>query len=51
MQQSSSKREIYSNTSISQKCRKISNKQPVLTPKKARKGTNKTQRSEQKNLK
>ena len=33
MQQSSSKREVYSNTSLSQETRKISNKQPNLTPK------------------
>ena len=33
MQQSSSKREIYSDTSLSQKWRKISNEQPIFTPK------------------
>ena len=30
---SSSKREVYSNTSLPQETRKISNKQPKLTPK------------------
>ena len=30
---SSSKREVYSNTSVPQETRKISNKQPNLTPK------------------
>ena len=30
---SSSKREVYSNTSLPQETRKISNKQPNLTPK------------------
>lgn len=33
MQQSSSKREIYSDTSLSQKWRKILNEQPIFTPK------------------
>ena len=33
MQQSSSKREVYSNTVLPQEARKISNKQPNLTPK------------------
>ena len=40
---SSSKREVYSNT-ISPQERKISNKQPNLTPKAIRERTNKTQR-------
>ena len=34
---SSSKREVYSDTSLPQKVRKISNKQPRLTPKGTRK--------------
>jgi len=39
-----SKREVYSNTSLPQEARKISNKKPNLTPKGARKSTtNKTQ--------
>ena len=39
-----SKREVYSNTSLPQEIRKISNKQPKLTPKATREGrTNKTQ--------
>ena len=43
MQQNSSKREVYSNTGLHQEARKISNKQPNLTPKGARKRTrNKT---------
>ena len=33
MQQSSSKREVYSNTILSQETRNISNTQPNLTPK------------------
>ena len=33
MQQSSSKREFYSNTILPQKTRKITNKQPIFTPK------------------
>ena len=33
----SSKREVYSNTSLPQETRKISNKQPKLTPKGIRK--------------
>ena len=33
---SSSKREVYSNTSLPQEIRKISNKQPKLTPKATR---------------
>ena len=33
MQQSSSKREVYSNTILLQETRNISNKQPKLTPK------------------
>ena len=38
------KREVYSNTGLPQEARKISNKQPNLTPKEARKRrTNKTQ--------
>ena len=41
---SSSKREVYSNTILPQETRKISNKQPKLTPKATReRGTNKTQ--------
>ena len=41
---SNSKREVYSNTILPQKTRKISNKQPKLTPKATReRGTNKTQ--------
>ena len=41
---SSSKREVYSNTSIPQETRKISNKQSNLTPKGTReRRTNKTQ--------
>ena len=40
---SSSKREVYSNTILPQETRKISNKQPNLTPKATRKRrTNKT---------
>ena len=38
----SSKREVYSNTFLPQETRKISNKQPNLTPKATRKRTNKT---------
>ena len=37
MQQSSSKREVYSNTILLQETRKISNKQPNLTPEAIRK--------------
>lgn len=51
MQQSSSKREIYSDTSLSQKWRKISNEQPIFTKKPRERRTNKIQRSEQKNHK
>ena len=40
---SSSKREVYSDTSLPQETRKISNKQPNLTPKETRIRTNKTQ--------
>ena len=41
---SSSKREVYSNTNLPQETRKISNKQPNITPKGTRKRrTNKTQ--------
>ena len=40
---SSSKREVYSNTSLFQETRKISNKQHNRTHKGARKRTNKTQ--------
>ena len=41
---SSSKREVYSNTVLPQKTRKISNKQPNLTPKTTReRRTDKTQ--------
>ena len=43
MQQSSSKREVYSNKILPQETRKISNKQPNLTPKAIReKRTKKT---------
>ena len=38
---SSSKREVYSNTSLPQETRKISNKQPNLKPKGTRKKKNK----------
>ena len=38
-----SKREVYSNTNLPQETRKISNKQPNLTPKATRERTNKTQ--------
>ena len=50
---SSSKREFYSNTSLPQEIRKISNKQPNLSPKGIRKrGTNKAQnKQKQKNNK
>ena len=40
---SSFKREVYSNTSLPQETRKISNKQPNLTLKRIRKRKNKTQ--------
>ena len=41
---SSSKKEVYSDTILPQETRKISNKQPNLTPKATREtGTNKTQ--------
>ena len=41
---SSSKREVYSNTMLPQETRKISNKQPNLTPRATREGrTKKTQ--------
>lgn len=40
---SSSKREVYSNTSLLQETRKISNKQPNLIPKATRERTNKTE--------
>ena len=41
---SSSKKEVYSNTSLPQEMRKISNKQPNLTPKGTKeRRTNKTQ--------
>ena len=40
---SSSKKEVYSDTSLLQEIRKISNKQPNLTPKGTRERTNKTQ--------
>ena len=36
MQQKQSKREVYSNTSLPQETRNISNKQPNLTPKEIR---------------
>ena len=38
---SSSKREVYTNTILSQETRKISNKQPNLTPKATREKKNK----------
>ena len=42
---SSSKREVYTNTILSQETRKISNKQPNLTPQATReRSTNKAQR-------
>ena len=45
----SSKREVYSNTVLHQETRKISNKQPKLTPKATREGITKTKtQSEQK---
>ena len=40
---SSSKREVYSDANLPQETRKISNKQPNLTPKATRERTNKTQ--------
>ena len=40
---SSSKKEVYSNTILPQETRKISNKQPNLTPKATREQTNKIQ--------
>ena len=40
--ESSSKREVYSNTILSQEARKISNKQPNLTPKAIRERTTTT---------
>ena len=41
---SSSKREVYSSTSLTQETRKVSDKQPTLTPKGTKKRrTNKTQ--------
>ena len=40
---SSSKREVYRSTSLSQETRKISSKQSNLTPKATRERTNKTQ--------
>ena len=40
---SNSKREVYDDTSLPQETRKISNKQPNLTPKATRERTNKTQ--------
>ena len=44
LNKSSSKREVYSDTSLPQEMRKISNKQPNLTPKATRgRRTNKTQ--------
>ena len=48
---SSSKREVYSNTILPQETRKISNKQPNLTPKAIReRRTNKTQISRRKEI-
>ena len=41
MQQSTSKREVYSNTILPQETRNISNKQPNLTPKAIREKKNK----------
>ena len=40
---SSSKREVYSNTILNQETRKISNKQPNLTPKAIREARTKKQ--------
>ena len=45
---SGSKTEVYSNTSLPQGTRKISNNQPKLTPKSTRERTNKTQLVERK---
>ena len=39
---SSSKRKVYRDTSQTQETRKFSNKYPTLTPKRCRKGMNKT---------
>ena len=39
IQQSSYKREVYSNTGLPQEARKVSNTQPNLIPKRCRKGT------------
>ena len=46
----SSKREVQSDTSLPQETRKISNKQPKLTPKATRERTNKTQVSRRKEI-
>ena len=43
LRKSSSMREVYSDTSLPQKTRKISNKQSKLTPKGTTETTNKTQ--------
>lgn len=52
MQQSSSKREIYSDTSLSQKWRKISNEQPIFTPKNlGKEELTKSENQNKKNLK
>ena len=45
---SSSKREVYNNTILSQVTRNISNKQPNLTPKKLEKEEQKKPQSQQK---
>ena len=42
---SSSKREVYSNTILTEETRKISNKQPNLTPKAIREKNKKTPKS------
>ena len=48
---SSSKREVYSYTSLPQETRKISNKEPILTPKVTKETrTNKTQISRRKEI-
>ena len=48
LSKSSSKREVYSNTTISQEERKASNRQPNSTSKAARKRRTKTSQSQQK---
>ena len=47
---SSSKREVYSNTILPQETRKISNKQPNLTPKAIRERTTKPKVSRRKEI-